>query len=971
MRPDFRLSALLGPTNTGKTHYAMERMASYGTGMIGFPLRLLARENYDKFVAIKGRHQVALITGEEKIMPLQPRYFICTVEAMPTSIPVDFLAVDEIQLCGDAERGHIFTDRLLHARGREETLFLGSDTIRPLLQQFLPQCNIETRQRFSTLTYIGHRKISRLPKRSAIVAFNVNDVYHIAEAIRQQRGGAALVLGALSPRTRNAQVEMYQNGEVDYLVATDAIGMGLNMDIDHVALAAARKFDGAKPRDLRADEVGQIAGRAGRFKRQGTFGTTGNLDHLDPNISAAVENHSFAPLTALRWRNPDLDFKSIPGLLTSLSRSSGDDRLIPVRMADDHRALHHLAKDSYVQRVATSRDMVALLWDICQIPDFRQTLTDSHPLFLGEIFQHLTSGNHHLDADWVSQNMKRLDRTDGDIDTLLMRIAHIRTWTYVTHIHHWLHQAEEWQDKARKIEDKLSDALHDRLTQRFVDRRSHHLLRQAKNDGNVPYALEPDGTVLVAGRAIGILKGWFFMLDESVSAQDRPALTKAAQNLLYSQVENALADFATQSKDHLTIQDDGTLVWQAQKENAATDELPIAKLTQGETVYQPKIVLLETAFLKDDQRKTLQVAVEEWFKAYMEKTLQPLLALRDLPAISNTARGIAYQVYENGGVVLRQKVQDLITGLASEDRQTLHNLGIKLGAYFIYHRDMLKTAALKQRAILSRLANGFTAEHTPLPSQGNVSAKVPADAPRDFYFNLGFPVFVSKNAAGEMTDPIAVRVDMVERVNSAVYDKAINGTYTFDPALASTIGTSVEALQAVLHGLGFRYEEKTVDGDTTADTQTATDAAATTGEWGVAAQIDAPAADASASASAKAATNDNVTEAGASVTGEASATAHTTAKTVRIYHLKKSMPFFLRPARDEREHKPHDGYKKANNPKQAGGKPSTSFNKKKQGKPTGSQKDNVVQVKSAKPTGHQAFAGLADLQAALNQAKKK
>ncbi len=992
---DHRLHALLGPTNTGKTFYAMERMASYGSGMIGFPLRLLARENYDKFVAVKGRHQVALITGEEKIMPLQPRYFICTVEAMPVSIPVDFLAIDEIQLCGDPERGHIFTDRLLHARGREETLFLGSDTIKPLMQQFLPSCQIDTRQRFSELTYTGQRKISRLPKRSAIVAFSVNDVYHIAEAVRAQRGGAALVLGALSPRTRNAQVEMYQNGEVDYLVATDAIGMGLNMDIDHVALAAARKFDGAKPRDLRADEIGQIAGRAGRFKRQGTFGTTGNLDFLDPAISGAVENHIFAPLTHLRWRNDDLNFKSIPDLLSSLNRQPTDDRLIPVRLADDHRALHTLAKDPYVQSVATTRDMIGLLWDICQIPDFRQTLTDAHPLFLGEIFRYLTEDNHKLNEDWVAQNIKRLNRTDGDIDTLLSRIAHIRTWTYVTHINEWLNNPEEWQDKTRRVEDTLSDALHDRLTQRFVDRSARHLLRQvllqeAKNDGTITPTINTDGTVLINGRPIGTLKGWIFMADEQMglvdNKADKAALTKAAQNLLQGQIEAALTDFITHAKDHLAINDNGLLVWSTKIDNNPlnVEEMIVAKLVATDNVYQPKIVLNDPSFLKDEQQKNLQQFLEDWFTVYQGKILQPLLALKDLPAIASTPRGIAFQLYEHGGIMLRQTVQDLITSLTTEDRQALHNLGIKLGAYFVYHREMLKTAALKQRAILSRLANGYTAEQTPLPAQGNVSAKVPADSPRDFYFHLGFPVFLNKEGVGAVhTDPIAVRADMVERVNSSVYDKAVNGVYSFDPALASTIGTSVDALQAVLHGLGFRYEERALD----TDVATATEATSDTLENSEVAAVPeaAEVAEITPPAVSDAEKLDNTEVSAKPDAAEA--------KLVRVYHLKKATPFFLRAPRDERSaeprqagprqarefkrddqssHKSYGSDKKADFEQKFKTKQSPGqFNKKKSSdKHSGNPRDNVIPVKAVKPAGHQAFAGLADLQSLL-EAKKK
>jgi ATP-dependent RNA helicase SUPV3L1/SUV3 len=939
--PDDRLSALLGPTNTGKTHYAMERMASYGTGMIGFPLRLLARENYDRFVAIKGRHQVALITGEEKIIPLQPRYFICTVEAMPVSIPVDFLAVDEIQLCGDPERGHIFTDRLFHARGREETLFLGSDIIRPLLQQFLPRCKIETRQRLSSLSYAGARKISRLPRRSAIVAFNVNDVYHLGEQVRQQRGGTALVLGALSPRTRSAQVEMYQSGEVDYLVSTDAIGMGLNMDIDHVALAAARKFDGSRMRDLRADEVAQIAGRAGRFKRHGTFGVTGELSFLDPTISAAVENHVFAPLTALRWRNRDLDFSSPKSLLNSLSQPSGDERLIAGRPADDFRALHDLAKRTEVAECAMSPDRVRLLWDVCQIPDFRQTLTDSHPLFLAEIYDYLVEDGM-LPTDWVAQHIRRLNRTDGDMDTLLHRIAHIRTWTYIAHTQGWLAESDAWQDKTRRIEDTLSDALHDRLTQRFVDKRSHHLLRQMKNDSNVAYTIAPDGIVNVNGRRLGTLRGWFFMVDTTVAQSDKQATQKAAQQLLQTQVQNALDDFAVQAKDHVSIQDDGTIIW-APSGDSETDPLAIAKLEKTNAFYQPKINLVDPSFLNETQQKKLQADVEEWFKAHQEKVLQPLLALADLPAINSTPRGIAFQVYEHNGIVLRKNVQELVSALTTEERQVLHNLGIKLGAYFVYHREMLKTAALKQRAILSRLNKGYDATQTILPAQGNVSAKLPTEAPRTFYFDLGFPVFLGA------TDPIAVRVDMVERVNSAVYDKAENGIYTFDPALASTIGTSVDALQAVLHGLGFRYEDKTIEPVANVAVDAVVDGAEAVVEAPVAPEADA----------------------------EKVETAEAEAKTARIYHLKKAMPFFLRPPREQQERggyagkKPQGGehYKKGDSKKpdfkkKFDDKRSDKFAGKKSGR------DHVAPVKAARPAGHQAFAGLADLQSLLDAKKK-
>ncbi|MGH6913932.1 MAG: helicase-related protein, partial [Geminicoccales bacterium] len=474
------MTAVLGPTNTGKTYLAIERMLGYRTGMIGFPLRLLARENYDRVVAVKGRGRVALVTGEEKILPANPAYFLCTVESMPINRPVEFLAIDEIQLCADPDRGHVFTDRLLHARGSEETMFLGSDTVRPLLRKLVPEAEYISRPRFSKLTYIGPKKVTRLPPRSAVVAFSAADVYAIAELVRQQRGGTAVVLGALSPRTRNAQVALFEGGEVDYLVATDAIGMGLNLNLDHVAFAKLGKFDGRLPRRLSAAEVAQIAGRAGRHMSDGTFGVTAEQRPMEPGLVEAVEAHRFDPLHALCWRSRDLDFRSIQLLLKALERRPPVPQLVRVRNADDQLALSALARDPEVERHATNPAAVRLLWEVCQVPDFRKILSDQHVRLLGQVYRHLVSGEGWLAEDWVARHLAHIDRTDGDIDALTARIAHVRTWTYIAHRGDWLADSVHWQERARAIEDRLSDALHDRLTQRFVDRRAAFLVRRLK-----------------------------------------------------------------------------------------------------------------------------------------------------------------------------------------------------------------------------------------------------------------------------------------------------------------------------------------------------------------------------------------------------------------------------------------------------------------------------------------------------------
>src|SRR5246500_2506341 len=491
-----RLVAVLGPTNTGKTHLAIDRMLGHRSGMIGFPLRLVARENYARIAKRRGARSVALITGEEKILPPNPSYFVCTAESMPLDRQVDFLAVDEIQLCADPERGHVFTSRLLHARGLAETMFLGADTIKPFMRRLLRDAEYVSRPRLSTLSYTGHRKVTRLPPRSAVVAFTVADVFSLAELIRRQRGGAAVVLGALSPRARNAQVGMFQAGEVDYLVATDAIGMGLNMDLDHVAFARIGKFDGRGPRPLNAAEIAQIAGRAGRHMSDGTFGTTAEQTPLSSEIVEAVETHRFDPLTRLNWLNIRLAFDSVAALLKSLDERPSLPGLVQAREADDHRALQALARNPDIGELAIHPGAVRLLWEVCQIPDFRKVMSESHTRLLAYCFLHLAGPEERLPIAWVAGQMASLDRIDGDIDTLMARIAHIRTWTYITHRGDWVEDSAEWQERTRGIEDRLSDALHESITQRFVDRRSSLLVRQMASEGELMVAVSKGGEVL-------------------------------------------------------------------------------------------------------------------------------------------------------------------------------------------------------------------------------------------------------------------------------------------------------------------------------------------------------------------------------------------------------------------------------------------------------------------------------------------
>ena len=646
--------AVLGPTNTGKTHHAIERMLAHPSGMIGFPLRLLARENYDRIVKQKGVNAVALITGEEKIVPKDAAYFVCTVESMPLDREVSFLAIDEIQLCGDPERGHVFTDRLLHARGRDETMFLGAETIKPLLRRLAPRAEHVTRPRLSTLTYDGAKKLTRLPPRSAVVAFSANDVYALAEMLRRQRGGTAVVLGALSPRTRNAQVEMYQNGEVDYLVATDAIGMGLNMDVDHVAFARRTKFDGRRRRALTAAEVAQIAGRAGRHMSDGTFGATAELAEFDEDLVHAVENHEFPPLKALYWRNRNLKFDSIERLLKSLESSPPSPDLLRVRDAVDHLSLQALSKDREIIDIAGAPDRVELLWDVCQIPDFHKTLTEQHTGLVKEIFKHLATDARKLPDDWVAEQLKRIDRTEGDIDTLTNRLAHIRTWTYITHRADWVADPAAWQERTLAVEDRLSDALHERLTQRFVDRRSaviSRLMGEVESGRQLSATVSNTGSVLVEGEYVGQLEGFRLTPDLTVSDEDARPLLSAARKALEQEIPARIARLEQAADTAFSLSPEGRILWN----HGAEEPVPVARLAKGDTPLTPQVAPLPSDLIDGAAKERIRKKLATWLSDHLRAKLGPLFAALELTeqkeanGVSGAVRAIAFQMSEGLG----------------------------------------------------------------------------------------------------------------------------------------------------------------------------------------------------------------------------------------------------------------------------------------------------------------------------------
>jgi ATP-dependent RNA helicase SUPV3L1/SUV3 len=783
LRAASRLVAILGPTNTGKTHLAIERMLDHRSGMIGFPLRLLARENYDRVVRLKGARAVALITGEEKILPPNPSYFVCTVESMPLDRPVEFLAVDEIQLCADRERGHVFTARMLHARGLSETMFLGADTIRPLMRRLVPDAEHISRPRFSTLSYTGHKKITRLPSRSVVVAFSIADVFSLAEVMRRQRGGTAIVLGALSPRARNAQVGMFQAGEVDYLVATDAIGMGLNMDLNHVAFARLAKFDGRGPRRLSAAEIGQIAGRAGRHMNDGTFGTTADEGPLEPEIVSAVEAHKFEPLTRIQWRNSALRFRTIGELLNSLDEPPAIRGFMQTRDADDHQALRALARNQEVAGLATNPAAVRLLWEVCQIPDFRKMMSDSHARFLAQCFLHLAGPTERLPTPWIAAQIAQLDRVDGDIDTLMARIAHIRTWTYITHRPDWVDNSSEWQERARGIEDRLSDALHETITQRFVDRRSAFLVQRLAGDEELLASVDKDGEVRVEGSYVGRLDGFRFIPDASDAGESR-MLATAANRVLRSEIATRARHLAADSDDAFSLDPVGNLIWRGGV---------VGRLAAGDGPLTPRAEVSAGNFLDGPARERVRQRLQAFVKTEVERRLRPLFALHELP-LSGVARGLAFQLVDTLGCLPASSAAVQVHALDRDSRRALSRAGVRFGTESLYLETLLTPQSVRFRALLWAVRHGRNVP--PLPGTRGLGKAFALDPelPPSFYAALG------RLAIGG----IALRPDQLERFAATARELARAGAFTASAQLAARGGVSLGDLRRVLLGLGYR-----------------------------------------------------------------------------------------------------------------------------------------------------------------------
>ncbi|MEW6766478.1 MAG: helicase-related protein [Pseudomonadota bacterium] len=806
--PGAGVTAILGPTNTGKTHLAIERMVAHSSGIIGLPLRLLAREVYNKIVAKVGTDAVALITGEEKIKPSRARYWVSTVEAMPRDLDVSFLAVDEIQIAADLERGHVFTDRILNRRGRDETLLLGAATMRPIIERLLPGANIVTRPRMSQLEFAGDRKITRQPRRTCIVAFSADEVYAIAELIRRQHGGAAVVMGSLSPRTRNAQVDMFQSGDVDYLVATDAVGMGLNLDVDHVAFASDRKYDGYQFRRLTPVEFAQIAGRAGRATRDGTFGTTGRCEPFEPELVNALQNHTFDSVKTLQWRNASVDFSSLGALQASLALVPNHEGLTRAPVAEDIRVLDHAARDEDVKDMATSAEAVERLWDTCLVPDYRKLSPAAHAELVTTLFGFLMQKGCIPD-NWFGAQVAMTDRTDGDIDTLSARIAQIRTWTFAANRPDWLKDPERWQNETRAVEDKLSDALHERLTERFVDRRTSVLMRRLRENTILNTEIGKTGEVTVEGHVIGRLDGFMFAPESAEAGSDAKALQATALKALAGEIDARAEKLSAAADNQFALAADGTLRWTGDA---------VAKVVAADDTLHPRVRIIADERLTGAPRDNVQNRLDIWLKTHIEKILGPLFELHKAEDVTGIARGIAFQLIEALGVIERSKIASEMKDLDQPSRASLRKYGVRFGAYHIYFPALLKPAARGLASLLWALRQENVdwaaltgAQH--LAGSGRTS--FPADKALDAeaYRTLGYKL------AGDR----AVRVDILERLADLIRPAlswrqtspgpkppgAFDGrAFTVTQAMTSLTGSAGEDFASVLRALGYRMDRR-------------------------------------------------------------------------------------------------------------------------------------------------------------------
>ncbi|MDA7583493.1 helicase-related protein, partial [bacterium] len=686
-----KITAVLGPTNTGKTHLAIETMLSFDSGMIGFPLRLLAREVYDKVIKKISVDKVALITGEEKIIPSNAKFFLCTVESMPIDKHLDFVGVDEIQMCADYERGHIFTDRLLNMRGEKLTMFMGSNTIKNIISKLNGDIEFINRERLSKLTFAGHKKISRINRKTAIIAFSAEEVYAIAELVRRQKGGAAIVMGSLSPKTRNAQVELYQSGDVDFLVATDAIGMGINMDLDHIYFSNLKKFDGKKLRKLNLSEIGQIAGRAGRYLNDGSFGITGDCKEITAEDVELLENHKFEEIRTLFWRNSNLNFNNPLSLIKSLEEKPHMNWLRKVHECEDEKALKYFLKDKNLVNLDFDKKLLSLLWECCQIPDFVKKTYGNHYEVIGNVFRYLSSEKQQITDEFMRLQLIKLDKLDGNVDSLSNRIANVRTWSYVSNKNNWTENQDYWIEKTKHLEDILSDRLHEELTKTFIDKRASVLARGLKQDMEFKTEILLNNDVKIDGQFIGKINGLKLALDLKKGAleTDIKSLKKAARQTIGPELEKRIQSIIDTGL--IDLNNDFKIYWK---------DFPIAKLSSGHDYLSPNFDLIVDDIIDSIQKQKLSDFVNKWIQDKINLVLKSLVDLKNIKDKNSSIKALAYQLYENNGVLKREQVSEYLKSLGQNERKILRELGVKFGRYHVFLYQLIKPEAVSLRTLL-------------------------------------------------------------------------------------------------------------------------------------------------------------------------------------------------------------------------------------------------------------------------------
>ena len=790
-----KIIAVLGPTNTGKTHFAIERMLQFGSGIIGFPLRLLAREVYEKCIQKVGAEKVALITGEEKIIPPYADYFLCTVESMPLDINAEFVAIDEIQMCADPERGHIFTDRLLNMRGDKLTMFLGSNIIQNIIQKFVPEVEFIFKERFSKLSYSGHKKISRLPGRTAIIAFSVDEVYALAEFVRRQRGGAAIVMGSLSPKTRNAQVELYQSGDVDFLVATDAIGMGINMDIDHISFNNLNKFDGRRNRHLRLTEIGQIAGRAGRYMNDGTFGITGKCDELSPEQIDKLENHKFDSVINIYWRNSNLDFSNIESLLNSLDQKPYDYSLLRNKDLLDENVLKTLIVKNNHIKTDYKNNNLSTLWECCQIPDFTKSSYNEHIDIVRKVFEFLVSDKGKIPNEWMRAQLNGLDNESGNIDTIANRISHVRTWAYVSYKKNWVENSDYWIAKTKDIEDKLSAKLHEELSKSFIDRRISILSKHLKQDAKLETKISEKDEVIIDKQFIGTIKGLKLNLDFSSTAlqTDIKSIKKAARQGVVEELKKRINNIVKENIESAALQlkEDFKIFW---KEN------PIATIIPGKDYLNPKIKLLIDDSLDVDEQSELKNYLEKWIDKEKNLHLNDLIKTSTIDLENSYARALCFRLFENHGVLKRLDAEDLLKSLDKDQRANIKKIGIKIGRYHIYQPLMIKPKAVSLKIILWNCFNNKT-QREKCPTFGLNFLKNFETKNKEFLLICGFETF----------ENYIVRVDILEKLFIKILSSTNNNQFTISSEMLNLLGCGKEDFEKLLKLMSYKKIDKDKD----------------------------------------------------------------------------------------------------------------------------------------------------------------